>query len=29
MMASADWFALTVRGKGGHGAMPDLTVDAS
>jgi amidohydrolase len=28
MMASADWFTLTVRGKGGHGAMPDLTVDA-
>lgn len=28
MMASADWFTLTVRGKGGHGAIPDLTVDA-
>jgi amidohydrolase len=28
MMASADWFSLIVRGKGGHGAMPDLTVDA-
>jgi amidohydrolase len=28
MMASADWFTLTVRGKGGHGAVPDLTVDA-
>ncbi|MEA2636174.1 MAG: hypothetical protein QOH92_2941, partial [Chloroflexota bacterium] len=28
MMASADWFTLIVRGKGGHGAMPDLTVDA-
>jgi amidohydrolase len=28
MMASADGFTLTVRGKGGHGAMPDLTVDA-
>jgi amidohydrolase len=28
MMASADWFTLVVRGKGGHGAMPDLTVDA-
>jgi amidohydrolase len=28
MMASADWFTLTVRGKGGHGAAPDLTVDA-
>ena len=28
MMASADGFTLMVRGKGGHGAMPDLTVDA-
>jgi amidohydrolase len=28
LMASADWFSLTVRGKGGHGAMPDQTVDA-
>jgi amidohydrolase len=28
MMASADGFTLTVRGRGGHGAMPDLTVDA-
>src|SRR6266446_1455336 len=28
MMASADWFTLIVRGKAGHGAMPDLTVDA-
>jgi amidohydrolase len=28
MMASADGFILTVRGKGGHGAMPDLTIDA-
>src|SRR6202045_845123 len=28
MMASADGFTLTVRGKGGHGAMTDLTVDA-
>ena len=28
MMASADWFILTVRGMGGHGAIPDLTVDA-
>jgi amidohydrolase len=28
MMASADWFTLTVHGKGGHGAIPDLTVDA-
>jgi len=28
MMASADWFTLTVRGVGGHGAIPDATVDA-
>ncbi len=28
IMASADWFTLTVRGLGGHGAMPDATVDA-
>ena len=28
LMASADWFSLTIRGKGGHGAMPDQTVDA-
>ena len=28
IMASADWFTLTVRGKGGHGAIPDATVDA-
>ena len=28
MMASADGFTLVVRGQGGHGAMPDLTVDA-
>jgi amidohydrolase len=28
MMASADGFSLMVRGKGGHGAMPDLTIDA-
>ncbi|HZC77771.1 MAG TPA: amidohydrolase [Ktedonobacterales bacterium] len=28
MMASADWFTLTVRGKGGHGAIPEATVDA-
>lgn len=25
--ASADEFDLTIRGKGGHGAMPDRTVD--
>jgi amidohydrolase len=28
MMASADGFTLIVRGKGGHGAVPDLTIDA-
>jgi len=28
VMASADMFTLTVRGKGGHGAQPHLTVDA-
>ncbi len=28
IMASADWLTLTVRGKGGHGAIPDATVDA-
>ena len=28
IMASADWFSLTITGKGGHGAMPHLTVDA-
>ncbi len=28
MMASADFFTLTVRGKGGHGAMPEAAVDA-
>jgi amidohydrolase len=27
MWASADQFRLTVRGRGGHGAMPHLTVD--
>lgn len=27
MMASMDQFAITVRGKGGHGAMPHLAVD--
>ena len=26
-MASADEIYLTVRGKGGHGALPELTVD--
>jgi amidohydrolase len=28
MMASADFFTLMVRGKGGHGALPETTVDA-
>jgi len=28
MMASADQFRLIIRGKGGHGAMPEATVDA-
>jgi amidohydrolase len=28
VMASADMFTLTIRGKGGHGAQPHLTVDA-
>src|ERR1700730_9673159 len=28
MMASADGFTLVVRGKGGHGAMAEKTVDA-
>ncbi|HET9849241.1 MAG TPA: amidohydrolase [Candidatus Dormibacteraeota bacterium] len=28
VMASADWFTLTVRGQGGHGAQPDKAVDA-
>jgi amidohydrolase len=28
VMASADMFTLTVRGKAGHGAQPHLTVDA-
>jgi amidohydrolase len=27
IMASADWFTLTVAGKGGHGAQPHLAVD--
>ena len=29
MMAAADFFDVTVRGKGGHGAMPHQTVDAT
>ncbi len=28
IMASADHFELTVKGRGGHGAMPHLSVDA-
>jgi amidohydrolase len=28
VMASADMFTLTIRGRGGHGALPHLTVDA-
>jgi amidohydrolase len=28
MMASADWFRIAIRGQGGHGAQPHLTVDA-
>ncbi len=28
VMASADMFTLTIRGKGGHGAQPHLTIDA-
>ena len=27
MMAAADTFHLTVRGRGGHGAMPHLSTD--
>jgi len=26
-MASSDWFTITVKGKGSHGAMPWLSVD--
>jgi amidohydrolase len=28
VMASADMFTLTIRGRGGHGALPHLTIDA-
>jgi amidohydrolase len=28
VMASADMFTLTIRGRGGHGAQPHLTIDA-
>lgn len=27
-MASADFFTITVHGKGGHGALPELTADS-
>jgi amidohydrolase len=25
--AASDWFEITIKGKGGHGAMPEATVD--
>lgn len=25
--ASSDWFQVNIKGKGGHGAMPDTTID--
>lgn len=25
--ASSDWFDIEIKGKGGHGAMPDTTID--
>ena len=28
VMASADMFTVTIRGRGGHGAQPHMTVDA-
>ena len=28
VMASADMFTLIIRGRGGHGALPHLTIDA-
>lgn len=28
VMASADWFTLTVRGQAGHGAQPEKAIDA-
>ena len=28
IMAAGDRFKITVKGKGGHGAMPQYTVDA-
>lgn len=27
LSAAADWFKISVQGKGGHGAMPNTTVD--
>jgi amidohydrolase len=27
VMAGADWFDITIQGKGGHGAMPEFAVD--
>ncbi len=27
IMASSDWFEITVKGKGGHGAMPHSAID--
>ncbi len=27
VMAAADWFDITITGKGGHGAMPHLGID--
>ena len=26
-MAASDWYDITIQGKGGHGAMPESTVD--
>lgn len=28
IMAAMDWFDLTIKGRGGHGAMPHLCIDA-
>ncbi|HBW38711.1 M20 family metallopeptidase [Desulfosporosinus sp. BICA1-9] len=27
LSAAADWFKITIQGKGGHGAMPNTTID--
>ncbi len=27
MMAAADFFSITINGKGGHGSMPQVTID--